>query len=395
MPSISASVSAVLAKDVYMLTDESNLSIAFKKLKNNHGASVDINEETLIKGKTGGPVFIKSRTAFGLCVYGKGHYQGHAFIILRGTRYLADWLTNLNVGASRSTGGQSVHDGFNMAFKSLKPKIQPFVSSLPGKGIHSVHCIGHSLGGALATMTADYIQSVTSNKPYLYTFGAPRVGLKNFADFITGSLTPKKMFRVYHRTDIVPCIPFWPFIHAPSIESNTYDYFQPSPGAFPAAEWHDMNHYVNSVSGQDWKSLRGKRFKTFDSQKVEAWINDKSPVSFTVTHLEWLDKAINYVLSKALKGLGSALTLTLSSTFTLMDQLAYVLKKSIDLAENISGLVLNLIGKIMQMLGWNKIVDKISATREFIRHVFESLALKVNTYCQKALDQVLVKGNAI
>lgn len=209
------------------------------------------------------------------------------------------------------------------------------------------------------------------------------------------SLTPKKMFRVYHRTDIVPCMPFWPFIHAPSIESNAYDYFQPSPGAFPAAEWHGMKHYIDSVTRQDWKSLRGKRFQNFDEKKVEAWINEKSPITFTVTNLEWLDKAINYVLGKSLSGLGASITSTFSGTFTLMDQLAYVLKKAIDLSKNISGLVLNLIRKIMQMLGWNKTLDKITATRELIRHVFESLAQKVNTYCQRALDQVLVKGNSI
>jgi len=107
---------------------------------------------------------------------GKGAYKGHAFIILRGTKFLGDWLTNLNVGTSRSAYGQSIHDGFPQAFQSMRSQISPFINSFSNNGTHSVHCIGHSLGGGMATICAEYVRASTSHKPYLYTFGAPALG---------------------------------------------------------------------------------------------------------------------------------------------------------------------------------------------------------------------------
>ncbi len=206
-----------------------------------------------------------------------------------------------------------------------------------------MHCIGHSLGGGMATICAEYVRASTSHKPYLYTFGAPRVGLRSFADILSSKLGPERMFRVYHRTDIVPCIPFWPFVHAPTLLNDTYDYFQPSPGEFPSGEWHGMDRYVATVGKQKWSGLRNKRSKLSTDESVENWLNKKGPISFNVTNLEWLDKAINYVLAKCLKGMGNTLVGAGASTFTLMDQLAYLLKKGIDLSKDISNLVLSLI----------------------------------------------------
>jgi len=298
-------------------------------------------------------------------------YKGHAFIILRGTKILADWLTNLNVGVSRSVNGQSIHDGFNQAFKTMLPQLAPFVSGLISNNIHSIHCVGHSLGGALATLCAEHIQLATKRKPYLYTFGAPRVGLRDFADTLSMNVWPENIYRVYHRTDIVPCIPFWPFIHAPTKMSAQYDYYQPSPGDFPSGEYHSMTRYVATVGEQSWSALRSKRAEITSDKHVEQWILHKGSVNFSVTNLRWLDKAINYVLAKTVNNLGGALTVVSGSTFTLMDRLSYILVKGIDVSENLSSLVLGLISKILKMLGLNKTLNAAQMTHGFIRSVFE------------------------
>ncbi len=394
MPKIAANFAADLASNVYDLS-RFGVNKGTFYLKQRYSKALDLNEKNITVGKTGGPAFFKSRTAFGFAVCGAGAYKGHAFIVLRGSKFLADWLTNANVGVSRSRFAQPVHDGFNRAFKSMESQLTPFVNSLADQGISSVHCVGHSLGGALASVTAEYVKATTGYKPYLYTFGAPRVGLHAFADMFTSTIGPERLFRVYHRTDIVPCIPFWPFVHFPTRLSDTNDYFQPSPGEFPGGEWHSMNRYVTTVGRNNWSTLRGRRSQFYSDSAVEDWITKRSPISFTATNLEWLDRAINYVLVKILDVLGSLITTTGTSALTLMDQLAIVLKKGIDISNNMSELVLALIRRIMTMLGLKPALDVADATYMFIRNIFQQLYKRVSDYCRRVLDDVLVSGKGV
>ena len=397
MSTLFPQISARLARDVYLLTDAVSIDDGVAKLRATWDDLIqfEATDKNVTLAKTGGPAFLKSRTAFGLCVLGKGGFKGHAFFVFRGTRYLGDWLTNFNVGTTRSALGNQVHDGFHLAFNTMKGKLDSFIADLAKNGIEHVHCIGHSLGGGLASICAEYISANTSHSPYLYTFGAPRVGFAPFADALSRKLTPERMFRVYHRTDIVPCIPFWPFVHAPTLLSDKYDYFQPSPGAFPAGEWHDMKLYCKTVGKDGWKTLRGKKGESYSDTSIENWLKQTSPVSFTTTNIQWLDKAISWVVGKCLKGLGIAATFLVSSTMTIMDRIAYILKKGIDLSKTLSGWVMMLIRKIISMLGLRKVIEKADATKSFIEKVFQQLSQRVNTYCQKALDQVLVGGKAV
>lgn len=393
MPHLSPLLAASFSRNIYTLVESGSIQQGVNALTQKYKKVATVNDKELLSAKTGGPAFIKSRTAFGLCLIGKDAYKGHAFIILRGTKFLADWLTNLNVGVSRSANGQSVHDGFNRSFKTILPQLNPFVSGLISNNIHSIHCIGHSLGGALATLVAEYVQKATGRKPYLYTFGAPRVGLSNFADTLSRALWPENIYRVYHRTDIVPCIPFWPFMHAPTKMASQYDYFQPSPGDFPSGEYHGMDKYLKTVANAGWGDLRGKLTNVTNDKNVEHWIVSKNTVSFSITNLNWLDKAINYVLKKTLGSLGSSITIVSGSTFTLMDRLAYILAKGIDFSGSVSSLVLGLMAKIMNMLGMGRVINKAKATHAFIRSIIERLNRKIQMHCKRILDTVLVNGN--
>ncbi|MEQ3634234.1 MULTISPECIES: lipase family protein [Thalassolituus] len=389
---------AEFASDIYILVDALSPKALSSALVTLFGGKMDISLENITSAKTGGPGFIKSTTAFGLMAFGKGAYEGHAFVILRGTKktFPADWLTNFNLATSRSTRGQLVHDGFNQAFSSIVDQLEKFIKDFASRGITTVHCIGHSLGGGLATLCAEFLEAETRLKPYLYTFGAPRVGMAPFATSLTNSLSYERMYRIYHRTDIVPCVPFWPFVHAPLQEKEeVYDYFQPSPGSFPAIKMHDMKEYVKTIGKQGWSELRGKRDEHFGEQGINRWLNDKASVSFHVTNLEWLDKAISYVVGKCLKAIGMAMSNAFSATFTLMDRLAYILRKGINLATAISDLVLNLIRKMMSMLGMKPILEKADATHAFITRIFQQMSARVGAYCQRALDSVLVNGQGM
>jgi triacylglycerol lipase len=155
MNEIPPNLAADLAKDVYRLIEKGiTVDEAVEAISRRGAGIFKISLPDLTQARTGGPGFIKCETAFGMMVYGTGDfYKSHAFIVLRGSRILGDWLTNANfVLTSRSAGGHSVHDGFYQAFKSFRAQVDSFIAGFGQQGITTVHCIGHSLGGALATL---------------------------------------------------------------------------------------------------------------------------------------------------------------------------------------------------------------------------------------------------
>src|SRR5690554_2780278 len=277
---------AKLAKEIYDLVDKSkSQQKVIVELKQDYSNVFDLSSDNVAHSRTGGPSFIKIETAFGLMAYGVGGAKSSAFIILRGTKILADLLTDFNaMWSSTSVQGHRIHDGFSKAFQSLKSQLDEFIAGFAVRGITEVHCIGHSLGGALATLCADYINTNVKKVTYLYTFGSPRVGLTPFARSLSDRLEPqsemqtderlKRIFRVHHKTDIVSCVPPWPYSHVPFVSSSQNDYFQPSPGFMPMLAWHDMDKYKETVDRKTWADLRGKRFESYDDNSIERWLTN-------------------------------------------------------------------------------------------------------------------------
>ena len=97
-------------------------------------------------------------------------------------------------------------DHYNSDFRSdFLSNIQRYTKQHSG---YSVIFTGHSLGGALAVhAAADAILSglLTRNKVYLYTYGQPRVGNKEFLDLFVDKLDGH--FRLIHNRDLVPHVP--------------------------------------------------------------------------------------------------------------------------------------------------------------------------------------------
>lgn len=71
------------------------------------------------------------------------------------------------------------------------------------------------MGGALAMISALELQLLYGNVKEIHTFGCPRVGDMNFAQFL--KLKVESIRRVVHSKDIVPHVPLYTqnFLHPP------------------------------------------------------------------------------------------------------------------------------------------------------------------------------------
>jgi hypothetical protein len=382
--------SAGLANNVYALSRMPTLEGAIEQLNVNYKGAIEFAVSNMLAGKTGGPGIIKVRTAFGFVLVGKQSLEGKAFIVFRGTQYLADWLTNLNILFNPSVSGQKVHEGFNKAFKSMVSQIRPMVAGLPVGT--DIHCIGHSLGGALATLAAEWLTQEMGRKPYLYTFGSPRVGLEGFSKNCVSLLGKDRMYRVHNKTDIVPCIPIWPFVHTPNIDN---DYLINTPGIVPSAEWHDMRLYVEKIRKHTWQKLLELKPVGKNDIDISNWLKSNVRVPTTSEALEWIGGAIVFVMKTCLGAMKKAYSFVASTSVTVMDKLAYILDKAIRFDEILSAWVVRLMVKIAQFLGWAKSIKAEDLTRETMHRLLLQLSKKANDMAYSALSNTLANGRAI
>ncbi|KAH7434332.1 hypothetical protein KP509_06G012200 [Ceratopteris richardii] len=111
-----------------------------------------------------------------------------------------------------------VHKGFLLALHDVTKtsrKDENIRLVADGLGVHAdnvrrVICIGHSLGGALATLCAHWCRHVGYPRAEIWcvTIGSPRVGNHNFAaDFKYRVVTKKRSYRVVNKGDIISHVP--------------------------------------------------------------------------------------------------------------------------------------------------------------------------------------------
>lgn len=147
----------------------------------------------------------------GFITKGTGTRKNEILITFRGSnRLLNDYvLIDAATAAGTSPKGYAVHGGFAKVFQSCVPDIERQLARL--RPFHTIHCVGHSMGGALATLCAEHFINSTST-PYLYTFGAPRVGMLPHAQYMQKHLG-ERLNRYYYAGDVVTWLPPYPFVH--------------------------------------------------------------------------------------------------------------------------------------------------------------------------------------
>jgi hypothetical protein len=101
--------------------------------------------------------------------------------------------------------GATVHKGFYHSYLTIARQINLAAKSLLAncQNCH-IYITGHSLGGAIATLAAADLYSLTPDLT-LYTFGSPRVGDLQFATYFD-KIVPDT-YRIVHNQDLVPHIP--------------------------------------------------------------------------------------------------------------------------------------------------------------------------------------------
>lgn len=387
MNEISPQDAAQLASDIYKLrtSNQIQLFLTHPVFKSTTGKP---NHNHLI-AELGGRVLLNTEDGFGICSAGGDRYKNDLFLVFRGTikSSNADILTDARIGIKNNSSGLPVHIGFDHCFRSMENEISKFIDSYR-KQVMTVHCIGHSLGGAVASLAADWVVNKTNHNVKLYTFGSPRVGTEWFVKSTSTAIGHENIHRVFHRTDPVPMVPLYPFMHAP-YNNNGHYVFSADPLTSGAA--HEVRRYIQSAKQyKSWKSMNLVPEQPYNVEvAIENWLKSKSPVNTSSsTFWRWVESAIIYVLKKITMGAIYMLQSVFIAGFTIADKIAYILAKGIDLAENISIWVQLLMRKLMQALGMVVAKSKEQLTRSLIRYVLIRISDKATRDAQNAIRNV-------
>jgi hypothetical protein len=162
-------------------------------------------------------------------VYKNGHI---AVINLRGsTANKISWMENIYSAMIPAKGTMTisgekfnycfaknpvaaVHAGYALAIGFLSKDVLNQIDLLNKDGIHNIIIIGHSQGGALASMLRAYLENLPEekiskkNKYKTYSFAAPMIGNQEFTiEYNNLYCIPKTSFNVVNPADMIPTFP--------------------------------------------------------------------------------------------------------------------------------------------------------------------------------------------
>ena len=203
-----------------------------------------------------------TESGFGYLLKFRDGSRRHTIIATRGTRPelgAADLLTDARGAMTAFPGYGPVHKGFRTTYDSAMVNLARDHRLLMESDV--VHCVGHSLGGAVATLIAAHYAGL-GKAVKLYTFGSPRVGAGGTFAAMHKTIGKDNIFRVAHDLDPISLIGPFPFIHVNPSPSDPNNFTIPSPtGSLFSTENHDMNRYIRSTGGEDagWDYLRSLR----------------------------------------------------------------------------------------------------------------------------------------
>jgi hypothetical protein len=384
MTTLSPSQAAAIAAGVYLIRAKSMAAALDDYGEDDLGTTglFGAGNATRFTGKSGVMMF-KPLSGFGFIAAGVGQFAGDVLIATRGTDLMVDWLTDGNIGIQRGPGGMPVHAGFNETWKSYAPVVREF---LRGRNPTRIHCVGHSLGGALAMLNADFITAERIAEVRLYTFGAPRTGDGLFANQLTRRVGKDNIYRVSNPVDPVPMIPLFPFWHLPFGEEGLQiGRTSNMPISFAG---HKMAaSYVPGVAGKSWTNLR---VAGPSEQAVKGWLEQAADgqsgfVMGSARLLDMIGRALAWILKAAGTVVKGTLGVGLAGAFTVLDQIAWLLTKAAQLSAEVGRGLTTLIGMIFSFLG-RKAVEGVQVTTAFLRWLLATLFATLRAAAHRALS---------
>ncbi|KAJ3218551.1 hypothetical protein HDU67_005110 [Dinochytrium kinnereticum] len=136
-------------------------------------------------------------------------------VAYRGSSNIQNWIQNLafirvDANIANAPSAVSVHFGFQNIWNAVSSDVTPAVSALlKANPSATVSVVGHSLGGAVATMSAlGLVQGgiVPASKVRIYSQGAPRIGNEAFYSWVRG-FGFAQVLRGVNYNDLVPHLP--------------------------------------------------------------------------------------------------------------------------------------------------------------------------------------------
>jgi len=131
-----------------------------------------------------------------------GSDERNLVVAFRGTDDTKDVLYDAEFSTEFGALGTRVHSGFRRALDAVWDELRPIILSTDKK----VFLTGHSLGGALAVLTAARLLSLGRQVDGVVTLGQPRVGKAAFSRQMNFRLQ-SRIFRVINYVDPVPRVP--------------------------------------------------------------------------------------------------------------------------------------------------------------------------------------------
>lgn len=382
MSALSPSQAVEAARGIYAILSTNQVGDFFA---NSITKNFNITNSQSFRGKSGFTLW-QVDSGFGLATMGLPgtSFEKDALITIRGTSKLIDWVTDAHAGVSFADG-KLVHSGFNKVFASFKTDLITFIrNNKPA----TIHCVGHSLGGAVATLLADWAKREMSVNTILYTFGCPRVGSDAFARSLTTRIGAANIYRVSHDIDPVPMVPIWPFTHVP-LPGNEYGIDYPGTRAL-FWQAHYIDNYVNVVAGKSqWYDLRKVAHRKANDAQIERWLETSySVMRITMPGMFMLQDALTYVLKKALYLAGVAFQAAVMNVSTSLDLYAMAMSQAAKISKEVASYVKSLMRKILEMMGI--VIDLTKdLTTEFIRWVLARLMDTVYYLAKQALRHAL------
>ena len=335
-------------------------------------------------------------SGFGFMAQLNGGRSREIVIATRGTATWADAGTDINAIPTPGPTGHAIHKGFGTTFKSYVQQLNEFIRQQNlGFKPTAVHCMGHSLGGALANLNAAACAELGLNS-YLYTVAAPRVGMVPYAEHLSKKMKVAHVYRVANEADIVTMVPCYPFVHSPYVH-GTYllegGLLKINPmqhmlangyGSMVNASWKQMQSLTQGKQQQLENSLYPANNKEAGQFEQLA----KMPGAMFSGHLlKLINKAIHDMLSR----LGAQSLLSVShygtGAFTVLDQISEILARYAQASHKQAKEVAGMLNAIMAYLGrsTHALADASVAT---IRWVFNLLHHSVNTMAKQAIQLV-------